>query len=53
MVVLVSSSTPTIKRYSAVSPIEHALVDDGVLYVHCEDGVNWVIDISNGSRKKS
>lgn len=52
MVVLVSASSPTVKRYGAPSPIERAEVKEDTLCIHCEDGVTWSIQISDGSRRK-
>lgn len=52
MVVLVSSSTPTVKRYSVPSPIQWAEVNEQVLRVYCEDFVAWEIQVSDGARRK-
>lgn len=52
MVVLVSSASPTIKRFGAPSPIANAEVVMEQLHIHCDDGVVWCIQISDGSRKK-
>jgi hypothetical protein len=51
-VILVSSSTPTVKRYSVPTPIQWAQVDDQVLRVYCETLVLWEIQVSDGARRK-
>ena len=52
MVVLVSNASPTIKRFGAPSPIANAEVVMEQLHIHCDDGVSWCIQISDGARKK-
>jgi len=51
-VILVSSSTPTVKRYSVPTPIQWAEVEEQVLRVYCEDLVTWEIQVSDGARRK-
>ena len=51
-VILVSSSTPTVKRYSVPTPIQWAEVDEQVLRVYCEDLVAWESQVSDGARRK-
>jgi hypothetical protein len=50
--VVVSGSSPTVKRYGAPSAIDKAEIELGHLIVYCEDGVNWSINIADGSRRK-
>jgi hypothetical protein len=52
MVVLVSGTSPTVKRYGTPSAIDKAEIVQGHLLVNCEDGVNWSINIADGSRRK-
>jgi hypothetical protein len=52
MVVLVSSTTPTVKRYGVPNRIEWAEVDGGHLRVYCEALVAWEIRIADGARRK-
>jgi hypothetical protein len=52
MVVLVSSTTPTVKRYGVPNNIEWAEVDGEHLRVHCEALVAWEIKIADGARRK-
>ena len=52
MVVLVSGTSPTVKRYGTPSAIDKAEIELGHLIVYCEDGVNWSINIADGSRRK-
>jgi hypothetical protein len=51
-VILVSSSTPTVKRYSVPTPIQWADVDEQVLRVYCEDLAAWEIQVSDGARRR-
>ena len=51
-VVLVSSKSPTVKRYGVPNNIEWAKVDGEHLRVYCESLVTWEIKIANGSRRK-
>ena len=51
-VILVSSSTPTVKRYSVPHNIEWAEVDGEQLRVYCEALVAWEIRIMDGARRK-
>lgn len=51
-VILVSSSTPTVKRYSVPTPIQWAEVNEQVLRVYCEDLVAWEIQVADGARRK-
>lgn len=53
MVVLVSSASPTVKRYGAPSSIERAEVVHEHLLIYCEDGVCWSVNIADGSRRKA
>ena len=52
MVIFVSSTNPTVKRYSVPTPIQWAEVVDQVLRVYCEDLVAWEIQVSDGTRRK-
>lgn len=52
MVVLVSSSTPTVKRFGVPSAIERAEVNGPVLRIYCEDLVAWEVQVSDGARRK-
>jgi hypothetical protein len=52
MVVLVSSTTPTVKRYGVPNNIEWAEVDGEHLRVYCEALVAWEIKIADGARRK-
>lgn len=52
MVTLVSSATPTIKRFGAPTPIDRCEVVDDHLLLYCKDGVVWSIKIEDGSRRK-
>jgi hypothetical protein len=52
MVVLVSGTSPTVKRYGTPSAIDKVEIELGHLIVYCEDGVNWSINIADGSRRK-
>ena len=52
MVVLVSGTSPTVKRYGTPSAIDKAEIVQGHLLVNCEDGVIWSINIADGSRRK-
>ncbi len=51
-VILVSSSTPTVKRYSVPTLIQWAEVNEQVLRVYCEELVAWEIQVSDGARRK-
>ena len=51
-VVLVSSTTPTVKRYGVPNSIEWAEVAGEHLRVYCEAFVAWEIRIVDGARKK-
>ena len=51
-VVLVSSTTPTVKRYGVPNRIEWAEVAGAHLRVYCEAFVAWEIRITDGARKK-
>ena len=51
-VVLVSSTTPTVKRYGVPNNIEWAEVDGDHLRVYCEAMVDWEIKIVNGERRR-
>jgi hypothetical protein len=52
MVVLVSSTTPTVKRYGLPNRVEWAEVDGQHLRVYCEALVAWEIKIADGARRK-
>jgi hypothetical protein len=52
MVVLISSTTPTVKRYGVPNRIEWAEVDGQHLRVYCEALVAWEIKIADGARRK-
>jgi hypothetical protein len=52
MVVLVSSTTPTVKRYGVPNRIEWAEVDGEHLRVYCEVLAAWEIKIADGARRK-
>lgn len=52
MVVLISKSFPTVKRFGVPNPIQWAEVSGQVLRVYCEDLVAWEIEISDGARRK-
>ena len=52
MVVLVSSTTPTVKRYGVPNRIEWAEVAGEHLRVYCEAFVAWEIRIVDGARRK-
>ena len=52
MVALISSSTPTVKRFGVPNPIQWAEVVDQRLCVYCEDRVAWEIQIADGARRK-
>ena len=51
-VILASSTTPTVKRYSVPTTIQWAQVVDQVLRVYCDDLVAWEIQIADGARRK-
>ena len=51
-VVLVSSTTPTVKRYGVPNSIEWAEVAGEHLRVYCEAFVAWEIRIVDGARRK-
>jgi hypothetical protein len=51
-VVLVSSTSPTVKRYGVPNKIEWAEVDGQTLRVYCEDLVTWEVNIADGARRK-
>jgi hypothetical protein len=50
MVVLVSSTTPTVKRYAVPNRIEWAKVNEEHLRVYCEALVAWELKIADGAR---
>jgi hypothetical protein len=52
MVVLVSSTTPTVKRYGVPNRIEWAEVAGEHLRVYCEALVAWEIKIVDGGSRK-
>jgi hypothetical protein len=52
MVVLVSSTNPTVKRYAVPNNIEWAEVAGEHLRVYCDALVAWEIKISDGARRK-
>ena len=52
MVVLVSSTTPTVKRYGVPNRVEWAEVAGEHLRVYCEALVAWEIKIADGARRK-
>lgn len=52
MVILVTSSKPTVKRYGAPATIDKAEISNDSLMIYCEDGVTWRINISDGARRK-
>jgi hypothetical protein len=52
MVVLVSSTSPTVKRYAVPTNIEWAEVDGEHLRVYCEALLGWEIRIADGARRK-
>jgi hypothetical protein len=52
MVALISTSSPTVKRFGVPHPIQWAEVLDQVLCIYCEDFVAWHIQISDGARRK-
>ena len=51
-VLLVSSTTPTVKRYGVPNRIEWAEVAGDHLRVYCEALVAWEIRIVDGARRK-
>jgi hypothetical protein len=51
-VVLVSSKSPTVKRYAVPNNIEWAEVAGEHLRVYCEALVAWEIKIADGARRK-
>ncbi len=52
MVVLVSSKSPTVKRYGLPNSIEWAEVAGEHLRVYCQTFVAWEIKIADGARRK-
>ena len=52
MVVLVSSDSPTVKRYGTPTAIDKAEIVGDHLIVHCDD-VMRSINIADGSRRKN